>query len=157
MRKTILAFLLVVVGASTAAAQNYDQAFGLRLGTMVGASYKQFVNSSQAFEAIADLDILHSDAMVVRATALYEFHIPIYSVDGLSWYIGPGVSAGVQLGDDSGFILGLDAIGGIEYKLASLPFCFSLDYNPKIFLLGYEKAKDKLSWANLGLTIRYTF
>jgi len=155
MKKTILVFLLVTFGASTLIAQDYERAFGLRLGTMVGASYKQFLNTSQAIEAIVDLDIIDSDALSLRGTALYQFHFPISSVDGLAWYIGPGATFGLRLGDDSGFLLGLDGMVGLEYKLSELPLCFSIDYNPKFYLIGYDDPKFKA--ANAGLTIRYTF
>ncbi|MDR3134184.1 MAG: hypothetical protein LBU42_09250 [Prevotellaceae bacterium] len=156
-KKTGLFLLLSVVAVSTLAAQSYERSIGLRLGTMVGGSYKQFLHTAGAIEAILDLDISHPSQMSVRGTFLYEYHFPIIAVDGLAWYLGGGATVGAKVGDASDrlFLSGADVIGGIEYKLATVPLCFSLDFDHKLYFTGYDTIHPDL--ANVGLTMRYTF
>ncbi|MDR2802528.1 MAG: hypothetical protein LBB31_04845 [Prevotellaceae bacterium] len=156
-KKTGLFFLLLVMAGSTLAAQDYERSIGLRLGTMIGGSYKQFLHTAGAIEAILDLDIAHSSRMSVRGTVLYEYHFPIKAVDGLAWYLGAGVTIGAKVGDtaDRLFLFGADILGGVEYKLMTLPLCFSLDFDPKIYFAGYDTAHFEPLC--IGLTARYTF
>ncbi|MDR1406234.1 MAG: hypothetical protein LBI89_03425 [Prevotellaceae bacterium] len=156
-KKTGFLLLLFVAGVSTLTAQNYERAIGLRLGTMVGGSYKQFIHTAGAIEAILDLDIVHPSQMSVRGTFFYERHFPIIAVDGLEWYIGPGVTVGAKIGDNTDrlFLCGVDFVGGVEYKLATLPLCFAFDFDPKLYFTGYSGIR--IAPANVGFTMRYTF
>jgi hypothetical protein len=155
--KTGLIFLLFAVGVSTLAAQSYERAIGFRAGTMLGGSYKKFLHPAGAMEAIFDLDIVRPSQMSVRGTFLYEYHFPIKVVDGLAWYLGPGITVGAKIGnsDNRTFLFGADILGGVEYKLATLPLCFAFDFDPKIYFTGYDSIR--LDPANAGLTLRYTF
>ena len=156
-KKTGLLLLVLMAAVSTLSAQEYTRAIGFRLGTMVGGSYKHFVNTASALEAILDLDIVHSSRMSIRGTFLYEYHFPITAVDGLAWYIGAGITVGAKIGDTANrlFLFGADVPGGIEYKLATLPLCFSFDFDPKLYFTGYETIH--FAPENVGLTMRYTF
>jgi hypothetical protein len=156
MKKKIgLTFLLFVAGITALTAQHYEKAIGLRAGTMLGASYKQFFHTAGAYEAILDMDILHSGYMSLRGTFLYEYHFLIHSIDGLSWYIGPGATIGVRIGDGSAFLLGIDIISGLEYKFSTTPLCLSLDVDPKFYFV--RGANNDLFSPNAALTLRYTF
>jgi hypothetical protein len=158
MKKKIgLLLLVLAVAGSTLSAQDYTRAIGLRLGTMIGGSYKQFVNTAGALEAILDLDIVHPSQMSVRGTVLYEYHFPIKAVDGLAWYVGAGVTIGAKIGDTDKrlFLFGVDVPGGVEYKLTTVPLCFSFDFDPKIYFTGYNYIH--FAAANVGVTMRYTF
>ena len=148
---------MLIMSASMLAAQSYERSIGLRLGTVVGGSYKQFLHTAGALEAILDLDIVHPSLMSVRGTALYEYHFPIRAVDGLAWYIGAGFTIGTKIGDTTNkrFLFGMDVLGGVEYKLMTLPLCFALDFDPKIYFAGYDAFY--LEPASVGLTMRYTF
>ncbi len=155
MKKIGLTLLVIVAGISSLKAQRlYEKAIGFRVGTMVGASYKQFFHTDGAFEAILDLDITQTSKMSLRGTFVYEYHFPIKAVDGLSWYLGPGVTIGGEIGGDSKFLFGVDFIGGAEYKFATIPLCLALDFDPKFFITGYDEDFKPL---NIGLTLRYTF
>ncbi|MDR0694241.1 MAG: hypothetical protein LBF81_02950 [Prevotellaceae bacterium] len=156
-KKTGLFLLLLITSASTLAAQDYERSIGLRLGTVVGGSYKQFLHTAGALEAILDLDIVHQSRMSVRGTVLYEYHFPIRAVDGLAWYIGAGITAGAKIGDttDKPFLFGADVLGGVEYKLMTLPLCFAFDFDPKLYFIGYDTIH--LDPSSVGLTMRYTF
>ncbi|MDR3351165.1 MAG: hypothetical protein LBN98_05965 [Prevotellaceae bacterium] len=156
-KKTGLLLLLLTASASMLAAQDYERSIGLRAGTMIGGSYKQFLHTAGALEAILDLDIIHPNLMSIRGTALYEYHFPIKAVDGLAWYIGAGVTVGAKIenASDRLFLFGADILGGVEYKLATLPLCFAFDFDPKLYFAGYDTFH--FGAANVGLTARYTF
>lgn len=150
MRK-ILIFTLFLFTVGVASAQEYRSAIGLRIGSSVGASYKQFLNRSQAIEGIVDLDIIGKDNMKVKATALYQFHLPT-GADGLNWYFGPGASAGIFVGDNSGVVMSIDGVLGIEYKFNNAPIALSFDWNPKVQIISEAGFIPQ----NFGLTIRFT-
>ncbi len=144
----IVASMLISMGAFS---QNYTDAVGLRLGSSIGASYKHFLNRSNAIEAILDLDIFEKDQMKLRATGIYQFHFDV-NVDGLSLYAGPGASLGLFLGDSNGVLMAIDGMAGIEYKFENTPIAISFDWNPKVQIITNAGFKP----GNFGLTIRYT-
>jgi hypothetical protein len=154
MKKVIISGILFIFVSSSLSAQNYEKAVGGRIGTMIGVSYKQFITKSNAIEGIVDLDIIHSNDMALRGTALYEFHYDFVGADGLAWYIGPGATVGALLSKNSSFLFAVDGVIGLEYKLSEIPLCFAFDVNPKLYLIGYGYVKLN---PNVGVTVRYTF
>ena len=150
MKKTFLVFLISLF-AGGLFAQDYTKAIGLRIGSSIGASYKQFMNPDRAIEGILDLDILEKDQMKLKVTGIYQFHFNI-DVDGLSWYAGPGASAGIYVGDNSGFLMAIDGMVGIEYKFNNVPVVLAFDWNPKVQIITNAGFKPD----NFGLTIRFT-
>lgn len=150
MKKTLLIFAAFFM-MSSAFAQEYTQAIGLRIGTSIGASYKQFIQPTRAIEGILDLDILDEDQMKIKVTGIYQFHFDV-NVDGLSFFVGPGASAGIYIGDSSGFLMAIDGMAGVEYKFANAPIALSFDWNPKVQIITDAGFKPN----NFGLTVRYT-
>ncbi len=150
MKKTLLLFAAIVI-MSSAFAQEYTQAIGLRIGSSIGASYKQFIQPTRAIEGILDLDILDGDQMKIKVTGIYQFHFDV-NVDGLSLFAGPGASAGIYIGDRSGFLMAIDGMAGVEYKFANAPIALSFDWNPKVQIITDAGFKPN----NFGLTVRYT-
>ncbi len=151
MKKRCLLISIVLLFSLTSVfSQNYTRAIGLRIGSSIGASYKQFVNHSQAVEGILDLDILDKDHMKIKATGIYQFHFNV-NVDGLTLFAGPGASAGIMVGNSSGFVLAVDGMAGIEYKFQNSPFAISFDWNPKVQIITNAGFKPD----NFGLTLRY--
>jgi len=67
---------------------------------------------------------------------LYQKALP--DAEGLSWYVG----AGPQLtfwwvsGGTSSSAIGLRPLGGLEYKIRTLPLALHLDYKPYIAITG---------------------
>jgi hypothetical protein len=155
IKKITLLVSIALMAAPALEAQNYEKSVGGRIGTMIGASYKQFLTATQAVEAIVDLDIIHSGDMTLRGTALYEFHHAVLQADGLSWYFGPGATVGALVSKNSAFLFAVDGVAGLEYKLSDIPLCFSFDLNPKLYFVGYRYIK--FSPFNIGVTVRYTF
>lgn len=149
MRKSLLLLTAIII-ASGAFAQDYTTAIGLRLGSSIGASYKQFLEPSRAIEGILDLDILNGDQMKIKVTGIYQFHFDV-NVDGLSLFAGPGASAGIYVGDSSGFLMAIDGMAGVEYKFLNVPIALSFDWNPKVQIITNAGFKP----SNFGITVRY--
>jgi hypothetical protein len=151
MRKRLFISFLMLTITAMAFSQDYTRAIGLRFGSSVGASYRQFLNPGTAIEGILDLDILHKDHMKIKVTGIYQFHRNI-NVDGLSYYFGPGASAGIYVGDSSGFLMAIDGMLGLEYKFPNIPLALSFDWNPKVQIITNAGFKPD----NFGLTVRFT-
>lgn len=143
---------IVILLSGIASAQNYKESIGLRLGTSIGASYKTYLSESKALEAILDLDIFEKDLMKINVTGLYEFVFES-NIDGLNFYVGPGISAGLYLGDANGLLLAINGVAGVEYKFEGIPLSISLDWNPKVQIITNAGFKP----TNFGLTFRYNF
>lgn len=151
MIKKTLFILAALLITSSVYSQNYTRAIGLRLGSSVGASYKQFLEPTRAIEGILDLDILNKDMMKIKVSGIYQFHFDV-NVDGLSLYAGPGASAGIYVGDASGFLMSVDGMAGVEYKFANAPVALSFDWNPKVQIITNAGFKTD----NFALTVRFT-
>ncbi len=143
--------LIFTIIYSAIYSQNYTNAIGLRIGSSIGASYKEFISTDRAIEGILDLDILKKDEMKLKLSGIYQFHYNV-NVDGLSLFAGPGASAGIYVGDSSGFMMSIDGMAGIEYKFHNAPIVLSFDWNPKVQIITDAGFKPN----NFGLTIRYT-
>jgi hypothetical protein len=150
MKKTVLftALLLFSLGAM---AQNYDKSIGLRLGSSVGVTYKQFLSERNALEFFGDLHFINGTVLNVSGEYLWQWNIG--DIDGFDWYVGPGVSLGMWLGDDSNVNLALNGIIGLEYKFATIPLALSVDYNPHFYFLHSAGFVGDYS----ALSVRYTF
>ncbi len=148
MKKTLL-LLIALLSVSGLFAQNYTSSIGLRIGSSIGASYKQFLEPTRAIEGILDLDIIEKDHMKIKVTGIYQFHYNV-NVDGLVLYAGPGASAGIYVGDSSGFMMSIDGMAGVEYKFHNSPIALSFDWNPKVQIITNSGFKPN----NFALTVR---
>ncbi len=142
---------------------SYDFAVGLRAGETSGLTLKKFKSEQTAIKGIIGL---WSHGLSV--TGLMEHHAPAFNVAGLNWYYGAGGHVAFDTGyrvyqwrgdryrvHRSGNVaFGIDGIAGIEYKVAAIPFAFSLDLKPFA-----EINSDGAIWTSLdpGLGIKLTF
>ncbi|MDD2491464.1 MAG: hypothetical protein PHV12_04630 [Bacteroidales bacterium] len=151
MKKIILAAAVLIMSTS-AFSQNYKTSIGLRTGTSLGASIKHFISQPGAIEGILDVDLVRHDEMKIKATGLYEYHFDV-NVDGLYVYAGAGATAGVHVAGlySKQFMMGIDLIGGVEYKFNNIPLALSADWNPRIQIISNPGFKV----TNLGFTVRY--
>lgn len=153
MKKVFFIALLAVFSFS-AYAQDYQKAVGLRLGYPLGLTYKQFTSATNGFEVIADLDIFSNGVTKIFGSGYYLWQKPISQVQGLSWFAGPGVSAGMFLwkGGDAWFNAAIAGLGGVEYKFADLPLAISADFNPRFYFM-----HSSGFYAGGAVSVRYTF
>ncbi|OJV19526.1 MAG: hypothetical protein BGO30_06540 [Bacteroidetes bacterium 41-46] len=151
MKRIIIAAAALLI-TTAALSQNYKTAIGLRTGTTLGASVKHFISQPGALEGILDVDLVRHDEMKIKATGLYEYHFDV-NVDGLYLYAGAGATAGVHVAGlySKQFMMGIDLIGGVEYKFNNIPLALSADWNPRIQLISNPGFKVP----NLGFTVRY--
>ncbi|AGY53963.1 hypothetical protein BRDCF_p1336 [Bacteroidales bacterium CF] len=153
MKKAIIIISALLITLS-AKGQDYERAVGARLGTSIGASYKQFVTAGSAFEVVTSLDLIGKNDRKLTLSAYGEYHYNL-GVDGLSLFGGPGVSYGLYVAGDyrDGAVFSIDLISGVEYKLPDYPFILSFDWNPQLQMVTNAGIKP----ANFGLSFRYTF
>jgi hypothetical protein len=155
MRKVIL--LLVIfscLALSKAEAQRHSQDYSTAIGIKfypTAFSIKHFVNDGDA--AIEGLGYFWNYGF--RVTGLYEFHHDLAGVDGLKWYIGPGVHfTAYDTRYGGGSAVGLDGVLGLDYKFEDAPVNLSIDWQPSIeFGNGYNNGFYNMG----GLGIRYAF
>jgi len=144
----------------------YSNAIGIRIGGTSGLTYKHRFDQKNAVEVI-----LGTYPYSYGLTGLYERYMPT-TVEGLNLYAGAGAHIsrayyrtwGYYTSDDNryyyyrtynyGPIIGIDAIGGIEYKIPKAPIAVSFDLKPYI-----DFFRDYRSYVYLdpGLGIKFTF
>ena len=150
----ITVMLIVASFATTANAQSYKTAFGVRLGYDNGLTLKHFIAPANAFEGL-----LYISKNYFVVTGLYEYQQPLPGAPGLDWYVGLGAHLGglhgkVKKEHKSGLLLGADLIGGLEYTFPTAPFNVSLDWKPSFnFTSDYNDGW----YYGLALSLRYTF
>src|SRR5579871_5159522 len=97
MKKLIYLFSIVLLGlhASSFAQSDYKSAIGIRAGVPVSGSFKQFISQASAIEVDAGFwhDPVSYGFTYFSFGAMYQYHFPIPSVEGLKWYIGGGALA----------------------------------------------------------------
>ena len=149
--------LIVLILTTKAQCQDYTHSLGLRGGVTNGISYKTMISEQDAAELIAGFQY---DGLQV--TGLYERHTPALNVDHLFWYYGAGGHLGFYGNDyDPPYnndqyggspTIGLDGIGGLEYRIPNVPLNICVDVKPFLEFTG----PDIFLW-DTGISIRYRF
>lgn len=146
-----LLLLLFLLSTPTRAQRSLGETYKTALGVKfypTSVTFKQAVAGQNAVEAI--VAFWEEGA---RYILLYEVHHRIEGIDGLRWYVGPGVHISDYY---SGYYggnkyLGLDGVIGIDWKIKKTPFNVSLDWQPSFDFGG---GKD-FTWKFGGLSLRY--
>lgn len=157
MKKALLILVAVMGFAFAASAQN--SAIGLRLGYGNEISYQTAMGSNRLELDLGSLDALlyHYNWNFLSLTGTYQwtFGLP---VDGLGWYVGPGVMAGFYLSDyadSKGLNIGIGGIIGLDYKFAAIPLQLSIDARP-MYSVVHPKYFNGVGYS-AALGVRYTF
>lgn len=130
----------------------YKTAVGAKVSSGIAFSYKKFVTNTNAAEGM----VMYFNKGV-RLIGLYEFHFyNIEGLNGLAWYVGPGVHVGVwfpKFKEENGgpVDLGIDGAFGLDYKIPNTRFNVSLDWQPGFSILGNAGIQPQFG----GLGIRY--
>jgi hypothetical protein len=135
--------LLLLLVSQPAAAQKYNTALGARLGSgNYGITLQQRVASRVTIEGIAGLR-----EREYSGTVLAEYHFGILG-PSLNYYFGAGGHFGHNR--DTGGFSGLDALVGVEYKVAFLPVVLSFDFKPSL-----EFSSDDYARFPTAFSVRY--
>lgn len=156
MKKIVLlvisCFLLSLSGFS----QDFSSAVGLRLGYPLSASYKTFLNETNAVEGYVGFRNF-SGASFVGISGAYQIHKDIESVDNLQWYYGGGASVFLWsvVDADGAISIGLQGYVGLSYTLADTPVNFSVDWIPTVFINGLDGYGTGFGGGYGTLAVRY--
>lgn len=160
MKKVIFASLLVAAlgFASTASAQDYKTAVGVRLSNSApyinnSISLKHFLTENTAVEA------LFSFGDPLGLGALVEIHKPL-GEQGIRWFYGGGGYLAfqktyntVKAKDETDMFFGAQGVLGLDYKFANIPLNLALDWKPELNIVSDINFEP----AAIGFTARFTF
>lgn len=152
-KQPLLLFVLFWLCASSANAQDYKTAVGLKIdfggGTLVGPCLKKKLGGKSFFEAEA---LFHSIAGFV--SALYEYQMSLPNAKNLAWYLGIGPAVAFPLDSrSSGIEVYARPVIGMEYKITSAPLTLSLDWRPYIYV--GDKNGKRVFPSRIGIGIKY--
>lgn len=150
--------LLVVFFFSFAlSAQIYHSAAGLRASYGGLISYKRSLNTEIMAEGIMSI---RWNGVIF--TGLIERYTPAFSKENVYWYYGGGMHLGFG-GRDNTILpesgansktyinIGVDLIGGLEYRFDNFPITASVDYLPAFYFTGDRWFVGE----GIGLSLRY--
>jgi hypothetical protein len=141
MKRFIRLFALVAVltffGQSEVFAQPFKSAVGVRLGYPLSASYKTFLNESNAVEVYAGFRGF-TGYNSISVNGAFQIHQDLGATEGLQWYYGGG--AGIEFWsydfiDDSSTFLRLAGYLGLQYTFQDTPISVTADWVPT-FIVG---------------------
>ncbi|MBK9981541.1 MAG: hypothetical protein IPP15_03805 [Saprospiraceae bacterium] len=152
----LLSMVVLLAMANSAHAQGYKSAVGLRLGFPLAVSYKFFISDPAAIELYLGYRG-NTGYNYINPGAMYLYHFPISSVDGLQWYVGGGAQAFLYsydfCPDCESFAFGINGAIGLDYKFANAPINLSVDWLPTIVIGG---GYSGFGGDNGALSARYT-
>jgi len=140
--KKLLALLFAgfMLSSMSLSAQSFESAVGARFGDPLSASYKLFLNASDAVEVYAGIRNWPGVNSVSIAGA-YQRHNS-FNLDAelapLQWYYGAGASVAFysydnDLRDDNGGIgLGISGYLGLQYASDGAPIEITVDWVPTL-------------------------
>lgn len=175
MKKFYVVLASVLCLASLNAAE-YKHSIGAEVGGLNGVSYKGFIFSNPNLALQADLAVgvfqarLHhnGESFAIPSNGYFDFTANpnvVYQGEisnGFSWFSGGGVSLGmmnnIKTPDNAPYgKFGINALAGVEYKIANAPVTVGIDFRP-----GYGLRFDKnnsfsfFDW-KLAASVRYCF
>ncbi|MFA7401935.1 MAG: hypothetical protein GX612_05940 [Bacteroidales bacterium] len=162
MKTKIIICLLVVMSSLSLNAQTpYKHSIGGIVGFMEGGSYKTFISDVFAIQVDFGLHFSHyALGGSVNGNFMYEQAIK----NGFYWFAGGGLSVGPTFGANPfsnnpvGFRLGLNGIGGAEYKFAKIPLTLQADVRPGVaFYIWGGGFYPRFDYSLLNASARYTF
>lgn len=153
LKKLFFVSILMTGFLTTVNAQQENTSVGLRLGYDNGITLKHFFRPSSAGDFIVAISPNY-----FMLTGLYEYQRPIPDVRNLDWYIGAGAHiGGIHKHKDrysNSFLIGIDLIGGLQYRFPGVPINVSLDWKPTI---NFTNSYNDYWYSGFALSVRYIF
>lgn len=170
MTKYFITGFLYLVLALTCIAQQYTQSAGLRLGKTSGLNYKKFLVEEKSVELS-----LSGRNEGIQLITMYVNHLPMevafseffYAYYGLGGHLGferfhhfRKILTAIdppdfEYEDQTYFIMGVDAILGVEYRWLSIPMTVGFDIKPYFNYIGMRHAEAHF-W-DAAVTLKYVF
>lgn len=160
----ILIICVLLITNQSQAQSEYKSAIGGRVGIPIAGSIKHFITRAGALEGYAGFRDAgyYGTGVNITIGGMYQHHFPIGDIPGFKWYIGGG--ALVQFYSYKNYNnpynysktgLGINGVGGVDYKFKSIPLNVSADWMPTFFL--NKTPYDNFGAGYGGLAARYTF
>lgn len=158
--------LIFSVIALTCAAQNYTRDAGIRIGTLPGLSYRQYLDDAESFEAHA---VFGGHGIRLRVFKLFSRPALMQFSDNITFTYGYGGHAGLSYYKSFRFLardyylrsrrfgpaVGLDAFLSLEYNIREYPLIFEISAVPF-----FEFSTNRIFYIFLddtAISIKYKF
>lgn len=148
----------------------YQQSGGVRLGHTAGLTFKKFMIEEEALEILVSG---RRDGL--QLTTIYTFHKPMEFSFNENFFLYYGVGAHVgyerydrfsktlisveppafEFRDRTFFVMGADAILGIEYRWLSVPITVAFDLKPYFTFIGMRYTNGRF-WDS-AISFKYIF
>lgn len=164
-----LTFFLGIFGQVQA--QGYEQSAGVRLGTTSAVTYKKFIVPEESVEFMLSgrnegaqftiMFVKHRQMEFSFNENFYAYyglggHFGLERYDDLSKTIVPGDPFDTFITEDkSYFVMGADAIAGIEYRWLSVPVTIGFDLKPYFNYIGMRYIRGTF-W-DAAISFKYVF
>jgi hypothetical protein len=148
------------------AGQNITRSAGLRFGQTTGFTYRQYIDDQSAFQGL--LSFRRDGIQVTGLKQQFRQHYLEYSEN---LYISWGYGGHIGFFYDDSFeygkteyhypssrfspVFGVDAYGGIEYRIKEIPIVVGLDFKP-FFELSTVRFFEFSFW-DFGFNLQYEF
>ncbi len=153
-----------------AMAQDYKHSAGFRLGGTSAITYKNFVETNESVEFF-----LSGREDGLQLTAIYSFHRPMELEFNENFFLHYGIGTHIGYEDRSDldkvlvrleppqfnferrtyFVMGVDAMAGVEYRWYSVPMTISFDIKPYFTFIGMRYT-DARFW-DAAISFKYIF
>lgn len=168
---TRICLITMMLWSSTAMAQSmYEQSAGIRLGHTAALTFKKFMIEEEALEVMVSG---RKDGL--QLTTIYTFHKPMEFSFNENFFLYYGVGAHVgyenydrfsktlisleppafEFRDRTFFVMGADALLGIEYRWLSVPITVSFDLKPYFTFIGMRYTNGRF-WDS-AIAFKYIF
>ena len=166
-----ICLISVILWSSSVIAQStYEQSAGIRLGHTSALTFKKFMIEEEALEVMVSG---RRDGL--QLTTIYTFHKPIQFSFNENFFLYYGIGAHVgyenydrfsktlisveppafEFRDRTFFVMGADALLGIEYRWLSVPITLSFDLKPYFTFIGMRYT-DGRYW-DAAIAFKYIF
>lgn len=166
-----ICLISLMLWSSSAMAQSmYEQSTGIRLGHTAALTFKKFMIEEEAIEVM-----LSGRKDGLQLTTLYTFHKPMEFSFNENFFLYYGVGAHVgyenydrfsktlisleppafEFRDRTFFVMGADALLGIEYRWLSVPITVSFDLKPYFTFIGMRYTDGRF-WDS-AISFKYIF
>lgn len=168
--KKLIAVILLVFAGLTSQSQMFERQLGVRLGVMSGITGKVIKDKKTAIEGT-----LGFRKGGVQLYTLLESYKVLDKNTNKNWYMyfGGGAHIGYINGYNkvrrwsnstgyyweeeftSGSVIGLDAVMGVEYNIASIPMTLFFEFKPLVELQSFSKVRT--NFYDMGIGLVYIF